>query len=77
MGRASKVAAPSADEFHAGSLIREAREFRGLSQAQLAELTEMEQPRIAELEGQESCTTSVLARIAAALGLQIGFRERP
>jgi transcriptional regulator with XRE-family HTH domain len=63
--------------FHAGDLIRQAREFRGLSQAQLAELTEMEQPRITELEQQESVTTRVLARIAAAMGLQIGLRELP
>lgn len=62
-------------EFHAGNLIREAREFRQLSQAQLAELTDMEQPRIANLEAQESCTTSVLARIGEAMGLEIGFRE--
>jgi len=62
-------------EFHSGNLIREAREFRGMSQAQLADLTDMEQPRIAELEGQASCTTSVLARVGEALGLEIGFRE--
>jgi len=64
-----------AEDFHAGVLIREAREFRGLSQAQLADLTEMDQPRIAELEGQDSVTTKVLARIGEALGLEIGFRE--
>jgi transcriptional regulator with XRE-family HTH domain len=63
--------------FHAGSLIRQARELRGLSQAQLAELTGMEQPRIAELEGQDSVTTRVLARIADSMGFQIGFREVP
>lgn len=62
--------------FHAGNLIRQARDHRGISQAQLAELIETDQARIAELEGQDSVTTRVLARIADALGFVIGLKEK-
>ena len=55
--------------------IREAREHRNISQAQLAELAGTKQPHIARLENAgASPTLDLLARVARALGLQLDVR---
>lgn len=62
--------------WHAGKLIRRAREYRGMSQTELGFRTGLGQPRLSRLEDQAVATTSSLVRIGDALDLEIGFREK-
>jgi transcriptional regulator with XRE-family HTH domain len=60
------------DKLELAHRIRELREAKGLSQAQLAELIETKQPSIARIEsGRSLPRLDVLQRIATALGMRL------
>ena len=53
-----------------GSQIRAWRSFRGLSQAELAQIANLPRPNLSALEqGRHDCTLSTLQRLARALKL--------
>ncbi len=51
--------------------IREIRKKYGLTQVELAKMLEVSQPRISEMEKQESITVKTLRRIAKKLRVSI------
>ncbi|WP_123748216.1 helix-turn-helix domain-containing protein [Saccharothrix texasensis] len=64
--------------FELGRSVREVRERRGLSQAQLAEAAGMTQPAVARFEaGGTVPTIPVLERLARALELELVVRLAP
>ncbi len=69
-----------ADKLKLAHRIRELREAKGLSQAQLAEMIETKQPSIARIEsGRALPRLDLLTRIASALGMRltIDFEKVP
>ncbi len=65
--------------FELGRSVRELRESRGWSQAQLAKASGMTQPAVARFEaGGTVPTLAILERLAAALemSLKVGFEPR-
>ena len=59
-----------------GSAIAAARKARGMSQAQLAELSGVKQPKVSEIErGKHTAHIGIALRMIAALGLLIDVRE--
>lgn len=84
--RDRRMAEPGADEayeatriaFELGRTVREVREERGWSQAQLAEASGMTQPAVARFEaGGTVPTIPVLERLAHALDLELVVRLAP
>ncbi|MQA64232.1 MAG: helix-turn-helix domain-containing protein [Actinophytocola sp.] len=78
--RARRMAEPGAEEayeaahlaFELGAAVREMRERRGLTQAQLANAADMTQPAVARFEaGGTVPTIPVLERLAHALGAKL------
>lgn len=64
--------------FELGKSVREMREMRGWTQAQLAEASEMTQPAVARFEaGGTVPTIPVLERLAHALGVELVVRLTP
>ncbi len=58
------------------TLIREKRKEKGLSQGKLAELVQVSQPFIAEIEsGRKKPSVDVLMRICAVLGISLFGKE--
>jgi HTH-type transcriptional regulator/antitoxin HipB len=64
----------SAESFGTG--IRDARVARGWSQSFLGERAGVSRPTIARVEAGQDISTATLAKVAAALGLIIGFEVR-
>ena len=84
--RDRRMAEPGADEayeaariaFELGRSVREVREQRGWSQAQLAEAAGMTQPAVARFEGGGTVPTiPVLERLAHALDLELVVKLAP
>lgn len=78
--RTRRMAEPGAEEayeaarlaFELGAAVREMRERRGWTQAQLAEAADMTQPAVARFEaGGTVPTIPVLERLAHALGAKL------
>lgn len=68
----------AAEELEPGYQVARLRIFRGLTQAQLAEMVGTHQPSIARLEnGTSTPSLSFLTRIADALGAKIEFKLIP
>ncbi|HEY3747992.1 MAG TPA: helix-turn-helix transcriptional regulator [Pseudonocardiaceae bacterium] len=64
--------------FELGKTVRELREQRGWTQAQLAEASDMTQPAVARFEaGGTVPTIPVLERLAHALGVELVVRLAP
>lgn len=64
--------------FELGAAVREMREQRGWTQAQLAEVANMTQPAVARFEaGGTVPTIPVLERLAHALGAKLVVRLAP
>jgi ribosome-binding protein aMBF1 (putative translation factor) len=64
--------------FELGKTVRELREQRGWTQAQLAEASDMTQPAVARFEaGGTVPTIPVLERLARALGVELVVRLAP
>jgi ribosome-binding protein aMBF1 (putative translation factor) len=64
--------ARDADAVLFGTKLREAREAAGLSQAELAKLVNIPQPRLPALEqGRTDVRLSTIRRFAKALGVQL------
>lgn len=59
-----------------GKEIRAARLEREWSQQQLAEAAGVSRPTVARVEGGEDVSTATLAKVAAALGLSLGFKRK-
>jgi len=54
------------------------REYRGLSQPELAELAEIDKGEISRIEsGQRNCTINTLVKIAAALNCVLDINWEP
>ena len=54
------------------------REYRGLSQPELAELTDIDKGEISRIEaGQRNCTINTLVRIATALNCTLDISLEP
>ncbi len=59
-----------------GSAIAASRKARGLTQARLAELAGVNQPKVSEIErGKDTAHISIALRMIAALGLVIDIQE--
>jgi len=61
--------------FHAGAMMRAAREYRGVTQVEMAERLGVSQPRVAQMERRERCTVLSLAAVGDALDMELGYRE--
>lgn len=61
-----------------GARLRQAREYRSMTQSELADRMGVSQPAIAQLElGTRSVGAEVISRLSDSLGLPEGFLERP
>lgn len=56
--------------------VRHARVYAGLSQGQLADLAEVSQPMVSQIENGKTASPEVLAKIAGATGFSIEFLDR-
>lgn len=60
-----------------GKFLKSLREFRRLTQQQVAELLGKTKSNVADLEAGEHCTTRVLLKWAAALNFEITLTAKP
>lgn len=64
--------------FHIGAMVKQAREMRGYSQAQLAELAALRKATITDIEnGKTNFEINTLVRIATALNCYLDIMLAP